>query len=227
MSASIPQGIEVLVKKASVDAEFKTALLARRAGAAEEINLELTPSETALLRTVPAAQLEAIISQTFVPVEHRRAFLGRAAGAMLAALGVIGSVKAADAPNPAVRVAGVMATPPPAKPANSGTPEEIEQRIIDVVGKEFNGKKMTRETAFVKDLAATPEKLASLQKALETTFQVKIPDEDFKKLETLGQVVERVQADLKKKQADNPNPGAVSRGLRPDVPPVIIGVRVQ
>jgi len=82
----IPRGIEVLVKKASVDADFKRLLLDRRARAAEEIGLELSPSEAAMLNAVPVAQLEAIIAQTVVSPMTRAAFLGRAAAAMLAAL---------------------------------------------------------------------------------------------------------------------------------------------
>lgn len=84
----IPRGIEVLVKKASVDADFRQALLDERAGAADRIGLALEPAEVMMLRAVPAAQLKAIIARTSVPQEHRRAFLGKAAVAMLAALGL-------------------------------------------------------------------------------------------------------------------------------------------
>jgi len=83
---SIPRGIEVLVKKAAVDADFKRLLLAKRAEAAREIDLELGAAEAAMLNAVPAAQLEAIIAQTVVSPMTRAAFLGRAAAAMLAAL---------------------------------------------------------------------------------------------------------------------------------------------
>ena len=86
---AIPRGLEVLVKKAAVDAEFKVLLLARRAAAAQEIGLTLEPAEAMMLAVAPAAQLEAIIGQTSVPREHRRAFLGQAASAMLAALSMV------------------------------------------------------------------------------------------------------------------------------------------
>ncbi len=85
----VPRGIEVLVKKAAVDAEFKKLLLDKRAEAAQEIGLQLEPAEALMLGAVPAPQLERIIARTTVPEEHRRAFLGQAAAAMLAALGVI------------------------------------------------------------------------------------------------------------------------------------------
>ena len=85
----IPRGLEVLVKKAAVDAEFKVLLLARRAAAAQVIGLTLEPAEAMMLAVAPAEQLEAIIGRTSVPLEHRRAFLGQAATAMLAALGIV------------------------------------------------------------------------------------------------------------------------------------------
>ena len=106
----IPRGIEVLVKKAAVDAEFKALLLARRAAAAADIGLTLAPAEAMMLAVAPAEQLEAIIARTIVPSEHRRAFLGQAASVMLAALGIMTTTGCGPAP------AGSrpLPTPPPA-----------------------------------------------------------------------------------------------------------------
>jgi hypothetical protein len=84
----VPRGIEVLVKKAAVDSEFRETLLARRADAAQEIGLQLDAAEAMMLATVSREQLEAVIAQTTVPEEQRRVFLGKAAAAMLIALGV-------------------------------------------------------------------------------------------------------------------------------------------
>lgn len=100
---SFPRGIEVLIKKAAVDAEFKQLLLAKREEAAREIALELNPTEVLLLRAVPADQLEGIIARTTVPPEHRRAFLGKVAAAMLAALGVGTGGCGGLGPGPAVK----------------------------------------------------------------------------------------------------------------------------
>ena len=80
----IPRGIEVLIKKASVDPEFRTVLIEKRAEAAAEIELELSAAETLMLNAIPAAQLEKTIDGARVPDEHRRVFLGRVASAMLA-----------------------------------------------------------------------------------------------------------------------------------------------
>ncbi len=87
MPAAIPRGIEVLVKKASVDPAFRALLLERRAGAATEIGLTVAPAEAAMLGAIPAAQFEAIIARTTVDPMSRAAFLGKAAAVMLVALG--------------------------------------------------------------------------------------------------------------------------------------------
>ena len=84
----IPRGLEVLVKKAVVDPEFRQVLLEKRARAADEIGLQLEPAEVAMLNAVPAEQLQTIIANTNVSEVSRAAFLGRAAAVMLAALGV-------------------------------------------------------------------------------------------------------------------------------------------
>ena len=85
---AIPRGIEILVKKASVDPAFKALLLEKRAAAASQIGLPLEPAEAMMLAAVPHEQLRTIIARTTVPDEHRRAFLGQAAAAMLTAIGV-------------------------------------------------------------------------------------------------------------------------------------------
>ncbi len=100
----IPRGVEVLVKKASVDPEFKAALLARRADVAKDIGLALDPAEVMMLNAVPAAQLEGIIARTTVSPGKKSAFLGRAAAVMLAALGTgIGCDEERNIPTTGVR----------------------------------------------------------------------------------------------------------------------------
>jgi hypothetical protein len=86
-NVSVPRGIEVLVKKAAVDPEFRELLFEQRGAAAVAIELELDPAENAMLSAIPREQLAQIVAQTTVPVEQRRVFLGRLAVAMLAVLG--------------------------------------------------------------------------------------------------------------------------------------------
>lgn len=82
----IPHGIEVLIKKASVDDLFRQVLLKDRAKAVREIGLGLTLAEVAILKATTKSQLKAIIKNTHVPDAQRLAFLGKDAGAMLAAI---------------------------------------------------------------------------------------------------------------------------------------------
>ncbi len=82
-----PQGLEVLLKKASVDAAFRVLLLEQRSGACTAIGLDLDPAESAMLDGLPTEQLDVIIQRTRVPAEDRRIFLGKVASLMLATLG--------------------------------------------------------------------------------------------------------------------------------------------
>ena len=124
----IPRGIEVLVKKASVDPDFKTLLLDRRAEAAEAIGLSLTLAEEKMLAAIPREQLEATIAKTTVPTEHRRAFLGTAAAVMLAALGVLApgckpTTKgiSPDKPEPRPGTKGIQPDRPEPRPGTKGS----------------------------------------------------------------------------------------------------------
>jgi len=119
---AVPRGIEVLVKKAAVDAEFHALLIERRAEAAREIALELDPAEVAMLNSIPASLLEGIVARTTVAPVTRAAFLGKAAAVMLAALGT--DLAIADGPAPPGGIApdvpgpkptGITADRPPAR----------------------------------------------------------------------------------------------------------------
>lgn len=80
------RGVDVLLKKAAVDPVFKKLLLEKRAAAAETIGLELDAAEAALINAAPKSQLDVVIARTTVSPKIRPAFLGYAAGVMLAAL---------------------------------------------------------------------------------------------------------------------------------------------
>ena len=133
----IPRGIEVLVKKAAVDAAFRELLLAGRAAAAEAIGLVLEPAEAALLDVVPAEQLRAVIDRTRVAPDILPAFLGKAAAVMLVALGA-SSVTAQVRPAKGVRPARPPATAPaPARqPGVAGVRPAISVRVAGIRGPE-------------------------------------------------------------------------------------------
>jgi len=114
-AGAIPRGVEVLLKKAAVDAEFRELLLKERHGAARVIGLELDAAESAMLRGIPREQLESIVARTLVPVEQRRVFLGRMAGPMLALLGVAVTGCPASVQSAGVRPGALGTHQPPAQ----------------------------------------------------------------------------------------------------------------
>jgi hypothetical protein len=83
----IPRGLEILIKKAAVDLQFRAALFENGEKAAAAIDLKLTSGEYAMLRAVPRAQMERIIASTQISEKTRPAFLTYSAAVMLAALG--------------------------------------------------------------------------------------------------------------------------------------------
>lgn len=113
----VPRGVEILIKKAAVDPTFKKLLLENRARAAEAIALTLSAAEEAMLEAVPEAQLHAIVANTKVSPGLRPAFLGCAAGVMLAALGGAGCKSRAPENTP---------YPPPSTGINPDIPKIAE-----------------------------------------------------------------------------------------------------
>lgn len=219
MSKHIPKGIEVLVKKASVDPAFKMLLLGQRADAARKIGLELDTAESLMLAAVPNAQLEAIIARTSVPQEHRRAFLGQAAAAMLAALVAGGtSVLAGDNLGDGVSIGGAMGdTPVGSKKNPLDDPDVIEQRIVALVAKRFNVPKdeVLPETSLVDDLHANASQLINLRRQLAEQFKLNITNKDFEKVHTIGDAIEYVQDAVKRRESAVPKP---VRRTNPDQP---------
>jgi hypothetical protein len=135
---AVPRGLEVLIKKAAVDEEFRQVLLTQRGDAAVSIGLELDPAENAMLRAIPGEYLAMIIRQTVVPAEHRRRFMGKVAAAMLAVLGVglavvddpaQGAQGTAGNPQPGAGVASRPDTPATSAPASAQ-----RQTVIRVIG---------------------------------------------------------------------------------------------
>jgi acyl carrier protein len=221
MSRPVPQGIEVLVLKAAVDPDFKQLLLQRRTAAAESIGLELSVAEATMLAAVPVTQLEAVIARASVPQEHRRAFLGQAAAAMLTALAAFRPALAEEPPHP---TQGIPPDRPPMPPAIEKT---VEERVIEILAERtgVDAKRIKRDDTLVKDLGAKPDVVAEIRKEIAKKFDIKIPDDepekvsvvggvpvvrpladdDFRRVRTVGQAIDYVDKALKKKaQAEAP-----------------------
>ena len=244
MGRPFSQRIEVLLKKASVDPAFRTAFLERRGDMAPEIGLSLEPAEAAMLRAVEREQLEAIIAMTSVPEEHRRAFLGQAAAAMLTALGIVAGRPGTAAEPDQVSVpeppmfGGVRPDMPPSqdapvpmapggiRPDMPNKSKTIEERVISVLAKELNvnellittNKKPLAKLSLVDDLEATPVGLVKVRKALEKEFRLKIPIAAFKKVHTAGETIDYVKKAVDKRTAET-HPKQEVPAPAPDQPP--------
>lgn len=230
MNKQIPKGIEVLVKKASVDPAFRELLFARRADAAGEIGLELDTAEAMMLAAVPIEQLEAIVARTDVPQEHRRAFLGQAAAAMLAAVVAGGaSVLAGDSVRDGISVGGAMGDTPEDRNGSKKNPlddpDVIEQRIVALIAKRFNIPKdeVLPATSFVDDLHANASQLINLRRQLAKQFKLKITGKDFEKVHSVGDAIEYVQDAVKRRPPSMPKSDRGTRRHEPPAPAESLG----
>ena len=69
-----PRGIEILLKKASVDSGFHTLLLQNPLSAARSIDLDLKPVEISILNNTDEHVLQKMIASTSVPKQHVKTF---------------------------------------------------------------------------------------------------------------------------------------------------------
>jgi hypothetical protein len=114
---SLPAGLQALLSQAARDEKLRRDLLARRDAAAGDV--ALTPSERAVLRAVPEAQLRQMIAAVTAlpPPPDRRDFLRQAGSAAVVLLG--GAALGGTALGPAE----VCATPPRPSPPTGIRPD--------------------------------------------------------------------------------------------------------
>ncbi len=82
----IPRAMELMLKKAAVDAEFCRQLLEKRSKVSGTIGLDLDPAERQMLDVIPEPQLKAIIAGTAVPEAQKRVLATGSAAAIVALL---------------------------------------------------------------------------------------------------------------------------------------------
>lgn len=203
MNWSIPLGVEVLVKKAAVDPAFRTLLVERRAEAASHIELELQPAEAAMLAAVPRAQLEAIIDRTTVPQEHRRAFLGKAAAAMVAVLGGMAPGAAAAGmgfgAGGGIRADSTPRRRPAAPRILTRTETEVCAVLADVLDRSV--PQIQLETKLKDDLEATPPQLQEIRQTLQKQLRIRMRRDAVRQSETVGDLVSQVEIAQEVQQA--------------------------
>ena len=78
-----PRGIEILLKKAKVDPEFRDFLLQDPVAAAQGIGLDISDNEKRILENTPRDTIGKMVETTFVPKQHVSTFLNAKTAAML------------------------------------------------------------------------------------------------------------------------------------------------
>ncbi|MBE0416494.1 MAG: acyl carrier protein [Coriobacteriia bacterium] len=74
--------------------------------------------------------------------------------------------------------------------------EEILEKVTEVIVDQLNAERddVTEEAAFIDDLGADSLDLVELVMALETEFNVSIPDEDVESIKTVADAVTYIDA---------------------------------
>lgn len=77
--------------------------------------------------------------------------------------------------------------------------QDVQKRItailIDKLG--INESEITPDASFIKDLGIDSLDYAELVMEFEQTFDIKIPDDDAEKMQTIGQAVSYIESKLK------------------------------
>ena len=76
---------------------------------------------------------------------------------------------------------------------------DITDKVIAIVGDQLDVPKeeITRNSSFVDDLKADSLDIVELVMALEDEFEVKIPDEDYDKIKTVGNAIDYINGKSK------------------------------
>ncbi len=103
-SISVPRGMEKLLTLAGLNEEWKAKTLADPLGAAAEADIRLSPSESAILKTIPSKTLgqmiHSFVGARLTPVRGAALAAGTAAAALLAATDGLGRAPATEGMRP-------------------------------------------------------------------------------------------------------------------------------
>ena len=78
--------------------------------------------------------------------------------------------------------------------------DAIEEKVIEIVSEQMGVDKseITRETSFVNDLNADSLDTVELVMEFEDEFELSIPDEEAEKIQTVGQAIDHIAANINK-----------------------------
>ena len=77
----------------------------------------------------------------------------------------------------------------------------VEERVIEIVCEQLavNKEQVNRNTSFIEDIGADSLDLVELIMELEQEFDIQIPDEQAEKIKTVGEAIDHIEEELKKK----------------------------
>jgi acyl carrier protein len=77
----------------------------------------------------------------------------------------------------------------------------VEERVIEIVCENLgvNKEQVTRKTSFIEDVGADSLDIVELIMELEEEFEINIPDEQAEKIKTVGEAIDYIEAEIKKK----------------------------
>ena len=78
--------------------------------------------------------------------------------------------------------------------------QDIQQKITSILIEKLGivGSEITPDANFVKDLGIDSLDYAELVMDFEQTFDIKIPDDDAEKMQTIAQAVKYIESKIKK-----------------------------
>lgn len=127
----IPTGIQALVSLASVDEPFRNELARRRSAVAAAVGVWLTPTERAIVDTIPEKLLRELSERMVQPPQPRRSLLRQVARTAVAALsaGLISQAALGCGPDEPGDSAGEQVAPTGGAQAADAAPEEPVDRV--------------------------------------------------------------------------------------------------
>jgi acyl carrier protein len=89
----------------------------------------------------------------------------------------------------------------PGPPPLEGRRVSVEQKVIEIVCEHLavNKEQVTRATNFVDDIGADSLDIVELIMELEEEFDVQIPDDQAEKIKTVGEAIDYIERETKKK----------------------------
>jgi acyl carrier protein len=87
-----------------------------------------------------------------------------------------------------------------ARPGENQVPS-VEERVIEIVCENLgvNKDQVKRETRFIEDIGADSLDIVELIMELEEEFEINIPDDQAEKIKTVGEAINYIEAEIKKK----------------------------